>query len=126
MTTRDDVSNLIQRLHEAFNSRQFDRADDLFTPDFFSHPLGRRGFEAGKDAWRALTERYPAVQVAAVQILVDGDKAAVHSTVEGVTGPDGAVQPLLFEIFRLDGDRFAEMWGASAEFPPAAGPKDLL
>ncbi|GDY33628.1 hypothetical protein [Gandjariella thermophila] len=49
MTTRDDANALVQRMQECFNSRQFDQADDLFTSDFFSHPLGTTGFEAGKD-----------------------------------------------------------------------------
>lgn len=126
MTTREDVSALVQRMQECFNSRQFDEAADLHTPGFFSHPLGTTGFEAGKDAWRALTARYPNVRVVAQDILVDGDKAAVRSTVEGIAPPDGDAQPMLFEIFRIDNGRFAEMWGASAGFPPSASPEDLL
>jgi hypothetical protein len=32
---------------------------------------------------------------------------------------------MLFEIFRIDNGRLAEMWGASAGFPPAASPEDV-
>src|SRR5262245_39039955 len=109
MTTRDDAANLIRRMQDCFNTRQFDQAADLHTPCFFSHPLGTTGFEAGKDAWRTLTARFPDMRVVAEDILVDGDRAAVRSTVEGI--PDA--QPMLFEIFRIDDGRFAEMWGAS-------------
>ncbi|WP_433175100.1 ester cyclase [Actinoallomurus sp. CA-150999] len=125
MPTRDDAAALIQRMQECFNSRRFDRATDLHTPDFFSHPLGG-GFEAGMDAWRTLTARFPDMRVVAQDILVDGDKAAVRSTVEGIATPDGDAQPMLFEIFRIDDGRFAEMWGASAGFPASASPEDAL
>ena len=125
MTTGEDASTLVRRLQECFNSRQFDQAGDLHTPGFFSHPLGTTGFEAGKHAWRALTTRFPGIRVVAQDILVDGDKAAVRSAVEGIAVPDGA-QPMLFEIFRIDNGRFAEMWGATTGFPPSASPEELL
>jgi predicted SnoaL-like aldol condensation-catalyzing enzyme len=125
MTTRDEASALIQRMQECFNTRQFDQGDDLHTPGFFSHPLGTPGFGAGKEAWRALTARFPGIRVVAQDILVDGDKAAVRSAVEGIAAPDGDAQPMLFEIFRIDDGRLAEMWGASTGFPPAISPEDL-
>jgi hypothetical protein len=126
MTAREDASALIHRMQECFNSRQFDQAADLHTPGFFSHPLGATGFEAGRNAWRALTARFPDVRIVAQDILVDGDKAAVRSAVEGIAIPDSDAQPMLFEIFRIDDGRFAEMWGASTGFPPSASPEDLL
>jgi predicted SnoaL-like aldol condensation-catalyzing enzyme len=125
MTTRDDASTLVRRMQECFNTRRFDQAAELHTPDFFSHPLGTTGFEAGKAAWRTLTARFPGIRVVAQDILVDGDRAAVRSTVEGIT-PDDAARPMLFEIFRIDDGRFAEMWGASAGFPASAAPEDVL
>lgn len=125
MTTREEASILIQRMQECFNTRQFDRAADLHAPGFFSHPLGTIGFEAGKAAWHMLTSRYPGMRVVARDILVDGDKAAVRSAVEGIATPDGE-QPMLLEIFRIDDGRLAEMWGASAGFPASASPEDLL
>ncbi|GGT00356.1 hypothetical protein GCM10010156_68040 [Planobispora rosea] len=126
MTTRDDVRALVRRMQECFNSRRFDQAADLHTPGFFSHPLGTTGFEEGKNAWRALVARFPDIRVIAQDIVVDDDRAAVRSTVEGIGVADGEAQPMLFEIFRIDDGRFAEMWGASAGFPPAASPEDVL
>jgi predicted SnoaL-like aldol condensation-catalyzing enzyme len=113
MTAREDASALVQQMQEYFNTRQFDQADDLFTPGFFSHPLGTTGFDAGKDAWRKLTARFPGIRVVAEDILVDGDKVAVRSSVRGTGTPDGDAQPMLFEIFRIDDGRLAEMWGAT-------------
>ena len=112
MTTRDAANAaLVQRMLECFNTRQFDQADDLFAPDFFSHPLGTTGFEAGKAAWRTLVAQFPDARVVAEDILVDGDKVAVRSRVEGMT-PDGA-RPMMIEIFRVDNGRLAENWGIS-------------
>jgi predicted SnoaL-like aldol condensation-catalyzing enzyme len=113
MTAREDASDLVQRMQECFNTRHFDQADDLFIPDFFSHPLGTTGFDAAKDAWRKLTARFPGIRVVAEDILVDGDKVAVRSSVRGAGTPDGDAQPMLFEIFRIDDGRLAEMWGAT-------------
>lgn len=124
MTTREEAGALVRRLQECFNSRRFDRAADLNTPDFFSHPL-RGGSAAGEAAWRMLVARYPDMRVVARDVLVDGDRAAVRSTVEGVVGP-GAAPPELFEIFRIVDGRFAEMWGASAGFPASAAPEDVV
>ncbi len=118
MGTRD----LVLRMQECFNSRRFDEAAELHTPDFVSHPLGATGFEAGKAAWRMLVERFPQMRVIAQDILVDGDRAAVRSVVDGIDG----VQPMLFEIFRFDGGRFAEMWGAGTGFPSSASPEEVL
>jgi predicted SnoaL-like aldol condensation-catalyzing enzyme len=111
MTTRDDAGALVQRMQECFNSRDFDQADELFTPDFFSHPLGTTGFEAGKAAWRKLVSQYPDMRVVAEDILVDGDKVSVRSSIEGLPTPEGGSQPMLIEIFRVDDGRLAEMWG---------------
>jgi hypothetical protein len=126
MITRQEAIALIERMQECFNSRQFAAAEPLHTPAFFSHPLGTTGFAAGQAAWRMLTARYPGMRVVAQDILVDGDKAAVRSAVEGITAEDGGAPPMLFEIFRFQAGRFAEMWGASTDFPAAASPEDLL
>lgn len=125
MTAHADPSALVQRMQECFNSRRFDQAADLFTSDFFSHPLGTIGFEAGRNAWRQLVARFPDVRVVAEDVLVDRDRVAVRSLVEGVGVPDGDARPMLIEIFRIDGGRLAEMWGVSAGFPAAERPEDV-
>ena len=120
MITREDATALVRQLQNCFNDREFDRAAPLHTPRFFSHPLGVAGFSTG--AWQLLTARFPHIRVVARDVLVDGDKAAVRSIVEGV----GAPSPELYEIFRFEDGCFAEMWGASAGFPSAAGPEELV
>jgi hypothetical protein len=118
MTTRAEACALVRQMQECFNSRRFDEADGLSAPDCFSHPLGATGVEAGKQAWRMVTARFPGMRVVAQDILVDGDKVAVRSTVEGIAIPDGGPQPMLFEIFRIDGGRFAESGGPARDFRP--------
>jgi predicted SnoaL-like aldol condensation-catalyzing enzyme len=116
MTTREEASALVQRLQECFNTRQFDQADDLVTTGYRTHPLGTTGFEAGKDAWRQVTALFPGMRVAADEILVDGDKITVRSSVEGAGTagtPDGEPRPMLIEIFRVEDGRLAEWWGST-------------
>ncbi len=113
MTTHDEASALVQRMLECFNTRQFDQADDLYTPGFRTHPFAVTGFEAGKDAWRRLAAQFPGVRVVADDILVDGDKVTVRSSVEGSGTPDGEPRPMLIEIFRVEDGRFAEWWGST-------------
>lgn len=112
MTTRDEASALVLRMLECFNTRQFDRADDLYVPGFFTHPFGT-GFEAGKEAWRKLVAKFPGIRVVADDILVDGDKVTVRSSVKGTETLDGDAQPILIEVFRIDGGRLAEWWGST-------------
>ena len=88
MTTREQAADLVHRMQQCFNTRRFEQAADLHTLDFFSHPLGTTGADAGREAWRMVTARYPAMRVVAQDILIDGDKLAVRSIVEGIPVPD--------------------------------------
>jgi predicted SnoaL-like aldol condensation-catalyzing enzyme len=112
MDTRNDAGDVVLRMQECFNTRQFDQYDDLATPDFYCHPLGTTGIEAGKQAWRMVIARFPDMRVVAEDILVDGDKVAIRSSIMGTTGPDEA-PPTLMEIFRVENGRLAEMWGVT-------------
>jgi len=113
MNTRDEVIAPVQRMQECFNTRQFDQADDLFTPGFFNHALGATGFEASKAAWRKLIAQFPGVRVIAEDILADGNKVAIRSSIHGTGTADGDPQPMLLEIFHIHDGRIAAMWGIS-------------
>ncbi|MCE7011246.1 nuclear transport factor 2 family protein [Kibdelosporangium philippinense] len=89
----------------------------MFAPDFFSHPLGTTGFEAGKHAWRTLISHFPDYRLVAEDILVDADRVAVRSAVAGIPVPDDGVQPMLIEIFRVADGRFVEAWGLGQGLP---------
>lgn len=112
MTTRDAASALVRRLHECFNSRQFDHTDDLYTAGFVTHPFGT-GSSEGKQAWWLLVRKFPGIHLTADDILVDGDKVTVRSSITGVGTPSGAPDPILIEVFRIEAGRFAEWWGST-------------
>lgn len=111
MTSNDQARSLLQQMQECFNTRQFDRADDLFTPDFINHTLGATGVESGKNAWRTVVAQFPDARVVAQDILVDGDKASTRSTVKGIATSSEDPEPMLIEIFRIEHGRLAETWG---------------
>ena len=117
MTTNDPGAP-VRRMLECFNTRQFDQADALHTPDVFSHPLGTTGFEAGKNAWRSLVAQFPDIRVVAQDVLVAGDKVVVRSSVEGLpaTSDDGR-EPMMIEIFRIEDGLIAENWGVGQGLP---------
>jgi predicted ester cyclase len=57
---------------------------------------------------------FPDVQVIVEDMLIDGDKAAVRTTLHGI--PAGAAEqppPTMIEIFRVHDGRIAELWGVS-------------
>ncbi|MFI7002046.1 ester cyclase [Nocardia sp. NPDC050175] len=107
-------------MQECFNTRQFDQADELHTPDFVSHVLGVTGFEAGKCAWRSLVATFPDIAVVAEDVLVDRDKVAVRSSVEGIPVSADGPQPMMIEIFRIDNGWIVESWALGQGLPYSA------
>ncbi|AYF76255.1 hypothetical protein D7D52_23215 [Nocardia yunnanensis] len=115
-----DPDAVVRRLQECFNTRQFDQADELHTPNFFSHALGTTGFDAGKSVWRSLVTQFPDIRVVAEDVLVDRDRVAVRSSVEGLPVADGGPSPMMIEIFRIDNGRIAENWAVGTGLPYSA------
>ncbi|GAA2792977.1 hypothetical protein GCM10010441_17780 [Kitasatospora paracochleata] len=109
--TSPDSHQLAHRMHEAFNARDIAAADEIFAPDFYSHPL-RGGLEALKAAWAAMVTAYPSARSVVEDILVDGDRVALRSTVYGVSADPDAAGGTLLEIFRVTEGRIAELWGS--------------
>jgi hypothetical protein len=112
MTTRDEAGELVRRLLHGFNTRHFDLADDLYTAGFVTHPFGT-GPSEGKQAWRLLVTKFPGIQLVADDILVDGDRVTVRSSVTGVGTRAGEPDPILIEVFRIEAGRLAEWWGST-------------
>jgi predicted SnoaL-like aldol condensation-catalyzing enzyme len=82
-------------------------ADDIFAPDFFSHPLGTTGPEGVKAAWQAVRARYPEMRTVVEDVVAEGDRVAMRSTLRGAPG-------VMLEIFRVADGRIAELWGVSS------------
>ncbi|MFC8718597.1 ester cyclase [Kitasatospora sp. NPDC057198] len=106
-----DARALALRMHEAFNARDVAAADGIFAPGFHSHPL-RGGVDAVKAAWTAMFAADPAIRTVLEDVLVDGDRVALRSTVHRSAGP--AAGTTMLEVFRVAEGRIAELWGAAA------------
>lgn len=113
----DNASAPVLRMQECFNTRQFDLADELHTPDCVNHRLGATGFEAGKRAWRSLVAQFPDIRVVAEDVLVDRNRVAIRSSVAGIPLVEGGPQPMIIEIFRIDNGRIAESWALGEGLP---------
>lgn len=50
-------------------------------------------------------------------ILVDGEKVAVRSSVEGIPIPQDGPRPMMIEIFRIADGRIAENWAVGQGLP---------
>ncbi|WAL66187.1 ester cyclase [Amycolatopsis cynarae] len=104
-----DTRSLAYRMHEAFNSRNFDAADDIFTPDFFSHPLQRSGVEHVKEVWNIAAQKFPEMRTVVEDVVTDGERVALRATVSGFPGEEFT----MLEMFRVADGRIAELWGVS-------------
>ncbi|MGA5823131.1 ester cyclase [Kitasatospora sp. NPDC094028] len=112
--TGSDPRHLAHRMHEAFNARDIAAADEIFAPDFYSHPL-RGGVDALKTAWTAMFTACPSARSVIEDVLVDGDRVALRSTFHGLSTGGGDTAPgTLLEIFRVAEGRIVELWGVSS------------
>lgn len=109
----DDMTALAYRMHEAANAGDFDAVDEIFAADFVSHPLKTTGRGPIRTAWRAIRQKYPELRSEIQDVLVDGDRVALRSTVHGARARDGE-QPTLMEVFRVVDGRIAELWGVTS------------
>jgi predicted SnoaL-like aldol condensation-catalyzing enzyme len=108
MTT--DVRAVARRMYDAFNTYDHAAADQLFAADFYSHPMGTTGPGSVTRSWQRFHDTFPDAQVVVEDMLVEGDKAAVRTSVHGVPGQ----RPTMLEIFRVHDGRIAELWGLSS------------
>jgi predicted SnoaL-like aldol condensation-catalyzing enzyme len=100
---------LAYRMHEAFNTRNVEAVDDIFTPDFFSHPMGTSGAEHVKETWSAIGRKFPDMHTVVEEVVAEGDLVSLRATISGLF----AEEVTLMEMFRVADGRIAELWGAS-------------
>ncbi|WP_039827120.1 ester cyclase [Nocardia testacea] len=104
------------RMYEAFNNRDLAALEMILAPEFISHPLGTTGVRAVAQAWSKMFAASPGIQVRVEDLLVDGDRIAVRST---LSTPDSAERVPMMETFRVRHGRIAELWGLSGRGRPA-------
>ena len=104
-----DPRALAYRMHEAFNTRNFEAVDDIFAADFFSHPLGTSGAGHVKETWSAISRKFPGMHSVVEEVVAEGDLVSLRATISGLF----AEEVTLMEMFRVADGRIAELWGAS-------------
>jgi predicted SnoaL-like aldol condensation-catalyzing enzyme len=109
--TTNKMKALASRMYQAANTGNTSAVDDIFAPDFHSHPMGTRGTDAVKKAWAAIRTKYPDLHVTVEDMLAEGDKLAVRTTVHGVAASVTGQEPTIMEIIRIEDGRIAELWG---------------
>ncbi|GLY76817.1 nuclear transport factor 2 family protein [Actinoallomurus iriomotensis] len=107
----EDVRAAARRMYAAFDAHDHAAAADIFTADFHSHPLGTTGPESVTRSWQRFHEAFPDAEVVVEDMVVEGDTAAVRTSVRGVPGQP---RPTMLEIFRVRDGRIAELWGLSS------------
>jgi predicted SnoaL-like aldol condensation-catalyzing enzyme len=104
-----DPRTLAHRMHDAFNTRNFEAVDDIFAPDFFSHPMGTSGAEHVKETWSGISRKFPDMHSVVDAVVAEGDLVSLRATISGLF----AEKITLMEMFRVADGRIAELWGAS-------------
>ncbi|WP_436528756.1 ester cyclase [Actinoplanes sp. HUAS TT8] len=102
------------RMYAAFNDRDHAAAPQIFTDDFYSHPLGTTGPQSIADAWQRLHDTFPEVRVEVEDLVIDGDTVAARLTMHGL--PDQT--PMLLEMYRVRDGRIAELWALTSMIRP--------
>lgn len=82
----DDVRAATQRIYAAFNAHDHAAAADIFTADFYSHSMGTTGPQSVTRSWQRFHETFPDAHVVVEDMIVEGDAAAVRTSVHGVPG----------------------------------------
>lgn len=115
---------LLKRFYkEVYVDWDMETADELLSPDFFSHDWpanGQKGPQAFRNYYRAFKKALPDARYEVKDILADGDRVAVHWVMRGtysaefpgieVTPAGQQVTLRGVAIYRVDDGKLAERW----------------
>lgn len=113
---------VVQRLYdEVLTEGRLDVADELVAPDFVSHdgPATHvTGPESLKLTGRTLWAAFSDLRFDVEDLVAEGDRVAARWTMRGTHSgqfmglppTDQAISQQAIVIFRLEGDRLAELW----------------
>jgi ketosteroid isomerase-like protein len=110
---KDEMKALVRRMYHAASTGDVGAVDEIFAPDFYSHPLESAGTGPIREGWIAIREKFPDLRVAAEDIVVDGDRMAVRATVRTTPDADDPGRATLMEMMRVADGRIAELWAVS-------------
>jgi predicted SnoaL-like aldol condensation-catalyzing enzyme len=100
-----------QRMYEAFNARNYTATQEIFTQDFYSHPLDATGPSSVTQSWKRFHQTFPDARVVVENMIVEGNRVAVRTSVHGIPGQH---PPTMLEMFTIRDGRIAELWGLSS------------
>jgi len=119
--TLEANKELFRQYVEAYNATDFDRLDELMTPDFARHSQAAtevNSLEEFKANLRQGHEAFPDARMEFETIVAEGDKVAAYGTwtgtQQGAWGPfpatGQAAELKIFYLFRVEDGKLAEMW----------------
>ncbi|MGH2617359.1 MAG: ester cyclase [Thermomicrobiales bacterium] len=115
-----DVESIVRAFYEPFNTGDTSVYDTVLAEDWVDTPLGQ-GQQPGREGFKPIIGIFrgvfPDLQLTTEDILVDGDKAAVRSTIRGTHEGDFLVPatglPVEFmaiDIHRVENGQIVETW----------------
>jgi steroid delta-isomerase-like uncharacterized protein len=127
--TAEDNKTVLRRLAHAFNKRNRQAFEELFSPHFVLHdpnqPEWPHGLEGVRQMWTAMLTAVPDLQVTIEDLFSEGDKVAVRWTFQGKWAGEVEGQPSTYElstavsiaIYRIVNGKIAEDWGLALARP---------
>lgn len=114
---------LVRRVGELVNAREYDAIDHLVSEDFINHAGGGAvGVEPMKGIFRAIATCFPDAHYTEEDIVAEGDKVVLVATMTGTHRASilpflGGIAPTgrrvewnFIHVFRIAGGRIAEHW----------------
>ena len=106
-------SEIVAQLVNAFNERDFHRAERLFAADYVNRaplPVARYKPESlGTSGMRGLVEVMPDARSEILQLVDKGDLVVLHTLVRGSTA-DGDIAYEFVNVFRVADGKICESW----------------
>ena len=124
MSAEENKAKTRRFMDEVFNKGNLAVADELLAPNLIDHnpfPGQPPGVEGLKQAMVALRQAFPDLHVTVDEMLSDGDKVVIRSTMKGThkgtfmnipaTGKQISVEGI--DIVRISNGRVVEHWGVT-------------
>ena len=106
-------SEIVRQLVEAFNERDFHRAERLYARDYVNRnplPVAKyRPESLGTSGMIGLVEALPDARSEILQLVDKGDLVVLHTLVRGST-PDGDIAFEFINVFRVADGKICESW----------------
>ena len=118
----DSNKDVVRRLLEGFNDRDWAAVRELFSDDYVNHnpPAGVTPDRAGQlDAMQGLLGSFSDMKAEATHVVSEGDTVVVRDIVRGThdgefagaAATGNAVEATFIHVYRIENEKIAERWG---------------